>query len=411
MFKAVVSLVSLGFFFAATTSVAASHSSFKRDNASYCPYPPYSTRSLFARQANSDLDFSGSQWIWTNEVNTNTGVAPVGARAFRKTFGPPEGKTPSTLTIAFAVDDSATLFVNGEDIASQTGWTTSGTYCVTLKPCMNVIAFNASTIGGPAALLVTGEVTYTDGTTSRIVSDQSWRTSGASIPNGFEQPSFDDSSWPLAIGEGAYPMAEFAGYGQVTIAGNNPVSINSANWIWTNELPSPGGAVPAAARAFRRTVTLPAGHTSASAQALITTDNQYSLYINGRFVGSGTTFQTAQRFSIDNIQGPSVVIAVYGVNGDGPSPNPAGLLASLQITSNDPSSCLNCSSVVDVITDTTWKAFNSVPSGFEQPGFDDTAWPAAVTEGTDGASPWGTVTVPSAVSASGTPLPGAPAGN
>ncbi|KAK7437247.1 hypothetical protein VKT23_018688 [Stygiomarasmius scandens] len=411
MFKAVLTLVSLGLFFATSTHAVASPTSSKRDNATYCPYPPYSSRSLMARQSNDGLSFLGSQWIWTSEIDSTTGVAPVGPRAFRKTFGPPEGKTPSTLKVAYAVDDVATLFVNGQNIATHNLWFTADTFCVTLKPCMNVIAFNATNTGGVAALLVTAEVTYTDGSTSRIVSDQSWRASGASIPDGFEQLSFDDSSWPLAIGEGAYPNENFADYGTIPIAGSDALSLAPARWIWTNELTTPGGPVPAAARAFRTTITLPPSQTSASAEVLITADNQYSLYINGRFVGTGTNFQSAQRFSVDNIQGPEVVVAVYAVNIDAPTPNPAGLLASFEFTSKDPSSCVDCSSETYLFTSSSWKATNGVPSGFEQPGFDDSAWPTTVEEGDVNASPWAPITVAGANSTPGSPLPGAPAGN
>ncbi|KAK7437232.1 hypothetical protein VKT23_018674 [Stygiomarasmius scandens] len=406
MFKAVLTLVSWGLIFATSTQVLASPASSKRDNATYCPYP---SRSLVARQGNDGLSFLGSQWIWTSEIDSTTGVAPVGSRAFRKTFGPPEGKTPSTLKVAYAVDDSATLFVNGENIATHNLWLTADTFCVSLKPCMNVIAFNASNVGGPAALLVTAEVTYTDGTTSHIVSDQSWRTSGDSIPDGFEQLSFDDSSWPLAIAEGAYPNEDFANYGTIPIAGSDALSLAPARWIWTNELTTPGGAVPITPRAFRTSITLPPGQTSASAEVLIVADGAYSLYINGRFVGTGVDFHSAQRFSIDNIQGPQIVVAVYALNG-GLLPNPAGLLASFQFTSKDPSSCVDCSSETYLFTSTSWKTTNGVPSGFEKPGFDDSAWTAAVEEGDVNSGPWAPIAVASTNSLPGLPLLGAPLG-
>jgi len=289
-------------------------------------------------------------------------------------------------------------------------WFTADTFCVALKPCMNVIAFNATNTGGVAALLVTAEVTYTDGSTSRTVSDQSRRASGASIPDGFEQLSFDDSSWPLAIGEGAYPNENFVDYGTIPIAGSDAFSLAPARWIWTNELTTPGGAVPTPPRAFRSSIALPPGQTSVTAEVLIVADGAYSLYINGRFAGTGSDFHSAQRFSIDNIQGPQIVVAVYALNG-GPAPNPAGLLASFQFTSKDPSSCVDCSSETYLFTGTSWKTTNGVPSGFEQPGFDDSAWTAAVEEGDVNSSPWAPITVASTNSAPGSPLPGAPAGN
>ncbi|THU95612.1 hypothetical protein K435DRAFT_723510 [Dendrothele bispora CBS 962.96] len=411
MFKVIRILVTLGLLFATNSIVTASPAGITKRDANTCPsYPYYPSRSLSSRQNGNGMSFTGSQWIWTNEVNG--GNAPVGTRAFRKTLVPPQGKTPSSIKVAFAIDNGGTLFVNGQELATEGDWFSAGTYCVPLQPYQNVIAINvtnAATTPNPAGLLVTAEVTYTDGSTSRIISDGSWRSSGASIPNGWEQPSFDDSTWALAVSEGAYPMAP---WGNIPIAGSDAVSLAPAKWIWTNEVTTPGGAVPAGARALRRTVILPPGHNSASAEVLITADNEYSLYVNGRFVGTGTDFHTAQRFTIDNIEGPKVVIAVYAVNTLN-VPNPAALIASMQIKSTNPSyECLpDCSSETYVITDGQWKATSGVPNGFEQPDFDDSTWPAAVTEGTVDSAPWAPVSTSAAASAPGAPLSGAPAGN
>ncbi|KAK7456488.1 hypothetical protein VKT23_010738 [Stygiomarasmius scandens] len=389
-----------------------------------CP-TPYHGRSLIPRQstAGTELNFNGSKWIWTDELDNNGLAVTPSNRAFRKAFAAPDGKTPSTLKIAFAVDNVATLFVNGEQIGTNDNWHTASTYCVPLKPCSNVIAFNATNKNDTvaprnhAALLVTGEITYTDGSTSRVISDQSWHVfglSGASIPNGWESPSFDDSSWDLAISEGTFPNQDPDNYGSPIIAGTDPLSMSPASWIWTNEITAPASPVSPGTRAFRRTIELPPGHTSASAQVLIVADNEYSLYVNGRFVGTGTDWHTAQRFNIDNIQGPRVAVAIYAVNTkDARDASPAGLLTSMQIVSSNPDLCLsNCTSSTYLVTNGDWKANNSVPSGFEQPGFDDSTWSLATTEGTFGSSHWAPrPSVPSSISPAGTPLPSAPAGN
>ncbi|KAK7439357.1 hypothetical protein VKT23_017582 [Stygiomarasmius scandens] len=374
------------------------------------PYPYSQARStLVSRQNNnSSLSFTGSQLIWTSEAAPNNGNSPAGVRAFRKTLSPPDGKTPSHLTIAFAIDNSADLFVNGEKIASEGNWFAAGTYCVPLKPCTNVIAFNATNAGSTAshaALIVSADVTYTDGTTSHIVSDPSWRTSGrGAIPPGFEQPSFDDSAWETAVSEAAYPDSRT---GAVPIAGSQPISLTPSRTIWSSDAPDGGGLTPPETRVFRRTVTLPPGHTSASAQVLIECDNEYSLYINGRFIGTGTDWHNAGRYTVNNIQGQEVVIAVYAIN-DAPT-SFAGLSAALDITSSDPSTCSNnCQSHTYVVTDDQWKVNNNVPSGFEQLGFDDSNWASAKQLRVFDSD---RITVPAQDSAPGTPLSGAPAGN
>ncbi|KIK56121.1 hypothetical protein GYMLUDRAFT_230410, partial [Collybiopsis luxurians FD-317 M1] len=150
------------------------------------------------------LSFGSSQWIWTSELTGSGAAAPVGSRAFRKTFVLPEGKTPAFFTIAYAVDDEASLWVNGEQVTDQVGWTNVESHCVSLESCgcALLIALNATNIGGPAGLLVDAVVTYTDGTTSTIVSDGSWRASTTGVPDGFQDLSFDDSTWPLVKTQG-----------------------------------------------------------------------------------------------------------------------------------------------------------------------------------------------------------------
>ncbi|THV01129.1 hypothetical protein K435DRAFT_836959 [Dendrothele bispora CBS 962.96] len=428
MFKAIFRVVSLAVL--AVSTQAAALSSASGSNNRICPapypsstpaYPPYpsssyyptstaypnSGRSLVSRQSsgsNDTLTFNGADWIWRDELGSD-GEAVPGVRGFRKIFNPPSGKIPSKLEIAFAVDDIATLFVNGEEIGTTYHWFGASSYCVPLSPGSNTIAFNATNSDtfprSHVALLVTGIVTYTDGTTSRIVSDLSWRVS-ASLPSGWEQPGFDDSSWEAVISEGTYPTQDPDNYGTVSIAGVDPLSYAQAHWIWTSENP-----VTLGARALRRTLDLPPGNTNASGQVLIVADDEYSLYVNGHFVGTGTAFPTVQRFNISSIQGPNVVIAVYAVN---TMPTQAGVLAAIQITSFDPYSCVaNCTSEIFVPTDGFWKVSTNVTSGFEQPGFDDSAWAFATEDGT-GASR--APTAPgNGLSPAGTPLPGAPAGN
>ncbi|KIK60027.1 hypothetical protein GYMLUDRAFT_226349 [Collybiopsis luxurians FD-317 M1] len=361
------------------------------------------------------LNFNSSQWIWTTElVNPPNGSAPAGSRAFRKTFSPPLGKTPAFLTIAFTADNAATLWVNGEEIVSEFAWFTAGRYCVDLTNCgcAILIAIKATNFEGPAGVLVDAVVSYTDGSTSSIVSDGSWRTMVGSVPDNFQSLSLDDSSWPLVQTEGKIPVAP---WGTVQLAGTDPQSLATAQWIWTTES-APGGNYPPGARAFRYTMTLPAGHTSGTATVMIAADNEYTLFINGAFIGSGNDFRNAQKY-VERVRGPKIVFAVYAVNADS-GPNPAGLLASIQVTSSSDrrdTHCGECYSTSYAVTVNDWKAFPGVvPWGFERPGFDDSTWPGAAMEGQNGAAgiPWPYVSPPTKITTvKGSPLPGAPKGS
>jgi hypothetical protein len=347
--------------------------------------------------------------VWTNE--TINGTAPAGSRGFRKSFAPPQGKTPSTLTIAVATDNFGTLYVNGNQIINSPDWFNPQTSCVPLTSGPIFIAMNVTNLVAPplnpGGLLVAGLVTYTDGTTSLIVTDPSWRYIAPTIPPGFQNPTFDDSRWPTAVSEGLYPVAPWGDIAISPLQVGSAVSLTSSQWIYTREVTVPGGPAPLGARAFRRTITLSSSTVSASAEILITVDNEYSLYLNGAFVGSGTDWQNAQRFVVNGIQGPKVELAIYAVNQD--SGSAAGILASVKIVTQQ---VQGCPTAQVVISDSQWKAFSGTPpNGFQVAGFNDSSWPVAFNQGVFGVGPWGTgITVPASVSSSGSPLPGAPGG-
>ncbi|KAJ6488505.1 lectin, partial [Mycena vitilis] len=325
-----------------------------------------------------------STWIWTNEVTTPGGAVPVGSRALRKDWTAPLGKTPVQADVILTVDNGLTLYVNGGQVGSGSVFTTAERFCVALRPCLNVFTVTGVNSGGPAGLLAAIEVTYSDGTTDTIVSDTTWRAFN-SVPDGYEQLSFDDNSWTPAIPEGKHGVAP---WGQITIPATAPVlSLSDATWIWTSEVAN--GVAPAGARAFRRTYTPGTDQTATSATIQIVADNEYTLYVNGILVGSGTDFHQAQTYNVNLSPAPKVVIAVYAVNTDVVN-NPAGVLASVQIKIAD----CECTSGVSFITDASWKAHTGIPPiGFEQPGYDDSAWPAATVEGPYGMAPWGKVPV------------------
>ncbi|KAJ6500577.1 lectin [Mycena sanguinolenta] len=327
------------------------------------------------------LDFGAAQWIWTNEISG--GNAPVGARAFRKDFTPPLGKTPVEANILITVDNGLTLYVNGGEIGTGDDFRYAELFCVALRPCLNVFAVTGVNTGGPAGLLATIQITYSDGSTSTIASDTTWRAS-TTVPAGYEQLSFDATSWTPAIAQGGYGVSP---WGQIAIPSTPPVlSLTNANWIWTNEVVN-GNASPGS-RAFRRIYTPPTGQTATSATIIMVADNGYTLYVNGVPVGAGTDWQAAQKYTVNLAPAPSVLFAVKATNG-GTVNNPAGLLAAIEITTAE----CNCTSGAYLRSDASWKSSTSTPVGFELPGFDDSTWAAATVEGAYGMGPWGAVTV------------------
>ncbi|KAJ7611599.1 hypothetical protein FB45DRAFT_940389 [Roridomyces roridus] len=335
----------------------------------------------------SALDFGASTWIWTNELSG--GNAPVGSRAFRKDFVAPVGKTPVQADIIMTVDNTFTLYVNGIPVGGGDYFPLAQRFCVPLSPRLNVFAVTATNVGttvNPAGLLAAVQITYSDGTTSTIVSDTTWLYS-TSVPSGYEQLTFDDNSWSPAIPEGAYGVGP---WGQISIPSSPAaLSLSNANWIWTSEVSASGNA-PAGNRAFRRTYTPPPGQTPTSATVIIVADNAYTLYVNGILIGSGTNFHTAQTYNITlgPVPAKEIVFAVLAQNQAGAA-TPAGLLAAIAINT---ANC-NCAAGVMFVTDGGWKSNTGTPTGFQLPGYNDSTWPAATVEGTFGVAPWGNVAV------------------
>ena len=163
----------------------------------------------------------------------------------------------------------------------------------------------------------------------------------------------------------------------------HPLSLNGANWIWYPE-GSPAQGAPVATRYFLREVDLPANQALARANFLITADDQWLVYVNGQEVGrsSGQTssWTQAQQLDITRELHPGAnTIAVAATNAGGPG----SWIGSLGLEYAD-------GTTTDLVTDNTWKASQQDPQGWQNPGFDDSAWVPALNVGPYGSGPWGT---------------------
>ncbi|KAG6811252.1 hypothetical protein H0H92_008370 [Tricholoma furcatifolium] len=351
------------------------------------------------------LDFTGANWIWIPGREADGITYPPGNASFRRDLTPTNGKVPISANILITTDNAYTLYVNGKPIGTGIDFRYAQRYCVPLSHCCNVFAvegqnYQPNAPGNAAGVLAAIQIRYSDGFTDTIVTDAEWHAVNGS-PAGFQEVAYDDSSWAPAFVEGPYPST--APWNSYTISipppDQNPgPSLQSAKWIWTNELTGPGSSVPVGARAFRKTINIPDGGLVVQAHVLIATDNEFTLYINGLLVGSGSSFTTANRYLVNFPPTSTVTIAVYAVNTGGP----AGVFGAFELITCD------CSSNVYGVTDETWKFNLGTPDGFIQPGYNDGAWGSAVTEGGFGASPWGPTTAPAANSPQSAALPGAP---
>jgi hypothetical protein len=161
-------------------------------------------------------------------------------------------------------------------------------------------------------------------------------------------------------------------------------SLDGCSWVWY-----PEGNAAAAAQVggccFRKTLSLPEKKIK-SASFHITCDNDFTLYVNGVKVGAsdGGEDNWRELKKVDvakRLRAGANQLAIQAVNG-GDTPNPAGLIGRLVIEFDQGYSLL-------VPIDKTWKAAKQEQKGWEQAGFDDSAWAAAKELVAFGGPPWG----------------------
>ena len=153
--------------------------------------------------------------------------------------------------------------------------------------------------------------------------------------------------------------------------GSNAINyvFQNAQWIWTPE-GNPAQQAPVGVRQFQHSVIVPADRKLVRASCLMTADNRFELFVNGKSAGSGNNFKHPARLDVTGLfQTGSNQLSVTAVN-EGDSPNPAGLIAmfKLEFTTGEP---------LVVITDDHWQA-----------SMDGQIWTPAKSLGSFGIAPW-----------------------
>ncbi|KAF8343239.1 hypothetical protein F5887DRAFT_342249 [Amanita rubescens] len=314
------------------------------------------------------LDFSSSHWIWYESATTEPTDATGEFRYILGNVHP--GGRPVSAEIIITGDNNYTLSVNGHFVGQGNNWPVAQEYCVALNPEVNV--FTAQVVnapGGPpnpAALLAAIEVFYSDGTTKTIVTDRTWLAMkhGAGIwTHAHELGNANTPPWHTPT----LPPPPA------------PLSLANSQWIWTKEpVSGAGGSKPIGSRAFRKDIALPGNVRATGGTIVISTDNAYTLYINGQLIGSHADWTHAQTYSF-HLTPPThnIVVAINATNFGGP----AGVIAAVELNAG-------CANFV-YVTDRTWKYNLHVHPHFQTGN--DIGWPFAVQEGLYGVAPWGAI--------------------
>ncbi|HDQ45026.1 MAG TPA: hypothetical protein ENN17_05930 [bacterium] len=113
----------------------------------------------------------------------------------------------------------------------------------------------------------------------------------------------------------------------------------------------------------------------AVSEAIVVTaaaDNEYELFINGEFIGSGDNWSTGTRYEVLSIPGKNVV-AIKGIDKGGV----AGLVAEIEFMGRK------------YVSNETWRVSTVEQFGWQDVVFDDLSWPKATSWGLHGtAAPW-----------------------
>ena len=191
------------------------------------------------------------------------------------------------------------------------------------------------------------------------------------------------------VGGGSFPVIDFATSGNTWDAQSERVTwiprvgSPSARWIWFPDTGNPAENAPVGKRWFRRVIEIPADRAIKQATVTMCADNEFTLFVNGRQVGTGSDWQKPVKVDIRSDMKPGpLVLAVEAVNTVYSGANPAGLIGCVQIEFVDGPPMIQ-------FTDGSWKTCDKEVTGWQAPGFNADGWKPARVLGQNGMSPWG----------------------
>jgi alpha-L-rhamnosidase len=162
-----------------------------------------------------------------------------------------------------------------------------------------------------------------------------------------------------------------------------PESLAGAKWIWCPEAGvDPAKDAPAGKRFFRCRVNVPAAEMPGRASLLLSVDDEYTLFVNGRQIGrvaEADGWKHPRSYDIrPQLKPGENVVALAATNIKGP----AGVCVKLaiQFPGKPPQA---------IVSDRTWKTSATSAKGWNSPGFDDASWKNAQELVAFGGGVWG----------------------
>jgi len=161
--------------------------------------------------------------------------------------------------------------------------------------------------------------------------------------------------------------------------------LSPAKWVW---FPGENARANAAVgtRYFRKEFTIPEDREPISVVCMVTADNSFKMFLNGRRIRNGSSFKEAVAADVtEHLHKGKNVLAVE-VRNEGDAPNPAGMLAILVFRFKD-------AQPVAIVSDGAWRSSDSAGAGWTNVEFDAAGWQNAEVIGAYGIRPWNQINV------------------
>lgn len=171
-------------------------------------------------------------------------------------------------------------------------------------------------------------------------------------------------------------------------ADNGAADVSKASWIWTGPKPVAVGEWECYAR---RTFEL--GQMPKRATVLVTGDNVYELFVNGKFIGEDGGYDTVFWKSLELYDITKLLVDgknTVGARGKSLGGS-AGLVVAVRIEESD-------GKVVELYSGKDWRVSQIYADNWATAAYDDSAWKEPFVVAAVGGAPWGEMVYPGPVS-------------
>ncbi len=334
--------------------------------------------------APSDIDNSPTNglgaWIWAEKTFDRQTCR------LWKSFEIPASATVTKARLLMTADNEFTLFLDGRELGHGAEWRELFNFDLTplLSGGKHTLAVEGFNLKAAAGMILGLRIELSDGRVIEIKSDQSWSI----VPEGtmgWQKQTDALAAWPSAtvVAElGTSPwwstptdVTEPSGNAGTALdtleAYDNPTNALGA-WIWAEK------TFDRQTCRLWRSFEIPAFAAVTKSRLLMTADNEFTLFLDGRELGHGAEWRELHDFNLTPLLSPGKhVLAVVAFN----STSYAGMVLGLRIELSD-------GRLIEIKSDQAWRIVPGEIRHWETRTEAPDAWPPATVVGTFGARPW-----------------------